>query len=52
MPSRQKRQCPQVKPSQGMPTRSPGACVVTFGPHEIDPTDDLMAGHDRIANIG
>jgi hypothetical protein len=20
--------------------------------HEIDPTDDLVAGHDRVANIG
>ena len=52
MPSRQKRQTPQVYPSQGIPTRSPIRWVVTLRPSEVDAADDFMAGNDGIFDAG
>ena len=52
MPSLQKRQTPQVYPSQGIPTRSPIRWVGDVAADEVDAADDFMAGNDRIFDAG
>ena len=44
-PARQNRQAPQVRASQGMPTRSPSASGAHPGPSAVDRPDHLVAGH-------
>ena len=43
---------PQVKPSQGTPTRMPGFQTADAGSQRVDPAHDFVPGNDGVGDVG